>query len=320
MASEHVPSKQSAGRGARLRRAGLSAADSVARQGLKYPLMGPRQLARRATGGHDLAKVVGGKTVVVTGASSGIGEATARRFAAAGAEVVLVARRLEELERVAGEIRDAGGQATALPCDLAKREAIEALVETLLAEHDPVEIVINNAGRSIRRSIHESFDRFHDFERTMALNYFGPVALTLGLLPGMLERGSGQIINISTWGTQLPSPKYVAYASSKAALDAFSRGTDAELMGTGVALSTVHLPLVRTPMIAPAIKAYKGMPSLSADEAAGLIAEAAITRSPRVEPAFVTLGHLGDAVSARGTGLVMGTMQRAGVGPVTGKR
>lgn len=320
MASESVPSKRPVGPIGRVRRAGVDAVDAVARQGLKYPLMGPRQLARRAFGRHDLAKVVGGRTVVVTGASSGIGEATAMRFAAAGADVVLVARRADELQRVADAIIARGGSATPRVCDLAKREAIEDLVGVLLAEHDPVEIVINNAGRSIRRSIHESFDRFHDFERTMALNYFGPVALTLGVLPGMIERGSGQIINISTWGTQLPSPKYVAYASSKAALDAFSRGTDAELLGTGVTLSTVHLPLVRTPMITPALDAYKGMPSLSADEAAGLIAEAAITRSPRVEPAFVTLGHLGDAVSARGTGLVMGTMQRAGVGPVTSKR
>jgi NAD(P)-dependent dehydrogenase (short-subunit alcohol dehydrogenase family) len=242
------------------------------------------------------------------------------RFAQAGAHVVLVARRQEELERVQAAIEAAGGSASARVCDLSDRPSIELLVAALLAEEEPVEIVVNNAGRSIRRSILDSLDRFHDFERTMALNYYGPVALTLGLLPSMLERGSGQIINISTWGTQLPSPKYVAYAASKAALDAFSRGTDAELLGTGVTLSTVHLPLVRTPMITPALEAYKGMPSLSADEAAGLIAEAAISRSPRVEPAFVTLGHLGDAISARGTGLVMGGMQRAGVGPVTSKR
>ncbi|MEN0015541.1 MAG: SDR family NAD(P)-dependent oxidoreductase, partial [Solirubrobacteraceae bacterium] len=190
----------------------------------------------------------------------------------------------------------------------------------LLAEYGAVDILINNAGRSIRRPIVESFDRFHDFERTMALNYFGPVALTLGLLPAMLKQDRGQIINISTWATQMPSPQYVAYTSSKAALDAFTRGTAAELLGTGVALTSVHLPLVRTPMITPAIEAYRGMPSLSADEAAGLIAEAAVIRSSRIEPAFVTLGHVGDAISSRATDMVMGSMQRVGLGPVGRRR
>lgn len=304
----------------RIRGAALDLADAAARQGLKHPLLSPSRLARRVRGGDRLRDAVGGKTVVVTGASSGIGEATAKQFAAAGATVILVARRDEELARVQSEIAANGGVASTYTCDLSSREAIEALVGNLLTDFGVVDIVVNNAGRSIRRSIVDSFDRFHDFERTMALNYYGPVALTLGLLPAMLEQRSGQIINVSTWATQLPSPQYVAYTASKAALDAFTRGTAAEMLGTGVTLSSVHLPLVRTPMITPALDAYRGMPSLSADEAAGLIAEAAIVRTSRVEPAFVTLGHIGDALSARGTDLVMGAMAKAGMGPMNGPR
>ncbi|MBJ7470852.1 MAG: SDR family NAD(P)-dependent oxidoreductase, partial [Solirubrobacteraceae bacterium] len=288
----------------RLRGAALDLADSAVRQGLKHPLLSPGRVARRLRGVDSLREAVAGKTVVVTGASSGIGEATAMQFAAAGAHVLLVARREDELARVQTAIQARDGRADRYTCDLSDREAIAALVEQLLTEHGTVDILINNAGRSIRRSIVDSLDRFHDFERTMALNYYGPVALTLGLLPAMLAQNSGQVINISTWATQLPSPQYVAYTSSKAALDAFTRGTAAEMLGTGIALSSVHLPLVRTPMITPALEAYRGMPSLSAEEAAGLIAEAAIIRSSRVEPAFVTLGHIGDAVSSRGTDLV----------------
>lgn len=304
----------------RIRSAALDVADAAARQGLKHPLLSPSRIARRVRGRDSLREAVGGKTVVVTGASSGIGEATAKQFAAAGAKVILVARREDELARVQGELEAAGGEAASYTCDLSDRAAIEALVERLLAEQGTIDILVNNAGRSIRRSIVDSFDRFHDFERTMALNYYGPVALTLGLLPAMLEQKSGQIINVSTWATQLPSPQYVAYTSSKAALDAFTRGTAAEMLGTGVTLSSVHLPLVRTPMITPALDAYRGMPSLSADEAAGLIAEATIVRTSRVEPAFVTLGHIGDALSARGTDLVMGAMARAGLGPANGPK
>ena len=307
----------SARRPNRVRSAALDLADSAARQGLKRPLIGPSRVVRRVRGRDSLREAVAGKTVAITGASSGIGEAAAMRFAAAGAHVVLVARREAELARVQTAIEARDGVARSFTCDLSDREAIAVLVGELL-EDGGVDILVNNAGRSIRRSIVDSLDRMHDFERTMALNYYGPVALTLGLLPPMLERRDGQIINISTWATQLPSPQYVAYTASKAALDAFTRGTAAEMLGTGVTLSSVHLPLVRTPMITPALDAYRGMPSLSADEAAGLIAEAAVIRSSRVEPAFVTLGHVGDAVSSRGTDLVMGAMQRLGLGPQVG--
>lgn len=300
----------------RLRLAAAEAADGAIRQGLKHPLLSPVGIARRVLGTESLRRAVDGRTVVITGASSGIGEATARRFAAAGASVVLVARRTEELERVASEIREAGGEADFFSCDLSDRAAIDAFLAELVEAHPRIDIVINNAGRSIRRAITDSFDRFHDFERTMALNYYGPVAITLGLLPRMLDQGSGQIINISTWATQVPSPYYVAYTASKSALDAFTRGTAAELQGTGVTLTAVHLPLVRTPMIVPALDTHRGMPSLSADEAAQLIADAAIGRGSRVEPAIVSLAHIGDAVSGRATELVIGAMARSGVGPL----
>jgi NAD(P)-dependent dehydrogenase (short-subunit alcohol dehydrogenase family) len=312
---EHAVTKRRTG-AHRLRVAALDAADGAIRQGLKHPLLTPVGIARRIRGSESLRRAVQGRTVVITGASSGIGEATARQFAAAGANVVLVARRGDELARVAGEIRDAGGVADTFTCDLSDRTAIDLFLTELAAAHPRIDIVVNNAGRSIRRSVVDSLDRFHDFERTMALNYYGPVAITLGLLQGMLDQGGGQIINVSTWATQLPSPHYVAYTASKAALDAFTRGTAAELLGTGVSLTSVHLPLVRTPMITPALDAYRGMPSLSADEAAQLIADAAIGKGSRVEPAIVTLAHVGDAVSARGTDLVMGMMQRLGLGPV----
>ncbi len=313
---DHSVAARPRGPRARLKGAALDLADDAVRQGLKHPLIGPGRAVRRLFGADRLRDAVGGRTVVVTGASSGIGEATAYRFAHAGARVLLVARREEELARVAATITATGAEAHTYTCDLSEREAIEALTAELLADHGVVDILINNAGRSIRRSIVDSLDRFHDFERTMALNYYGPVALTLGLLPAMLAQDRGQIINISTWATQLPSPQYVAYTASKAALDAFTRGTAAEMLHTGVALTSVHLPLVRTPMITPALEAYRGMPSLSADEAAGLIAEAAVLRGSRVEPAFVTLGHIGDAVSSRGTDAVMGAMQKVGLGPV----
>lgn len=302
-----------------LRASASDLAGGVLRQGLKRPMPKAGRLLSALTGG-GLSGAVAGRTVLVTGASSGIGEATAHRLARAGARVQLVARREAELERVAIEIRAAGGEADWLVCDLSDRAAIEALVARLLAEDRAPEIVINNAGRSIRRSITDSFDRFHDFERTMAINYYGPVALTLGLLPTMLEAGYGQFVNISTWGTQLPSPQYVAYAASKSALDTFTRGTAAELLGTGVTLTTVHMPLVRTPMIAPALEAYRGMPSLSSDEAAGLIGEAIITRRPRIEPALVTIGHVGDALTSTLTDRIIGTMRSAGIGPVSAKR
>jgi NAD(P)-dependent dehydrogenase (short-subunit alcohol dehydrogenase family) len=272
-----------------------SLAERVGKAGVT-PAITPSRLLRRARA-RTLHDTLSGKLVVVTGGSSGIGEATARRFAGVGANVIVVARGAERLGEVARGIRADGGVAHAYPCDLSDLDAIGELVTRILAEHGPVDLLVNNAGRSIRRAVVDSFDRMHDYQRTMQINYFGPVALVLGLLPGMVERGSGQVINISTWGTQTTAPMFSAYVASKAALDAFSRSTNAELRTTGVKITTIHMPLVRTPMISPSQNVYRGVPSLSADEAAELVAEAVVTRPTRVQPAVAGAIHLIDAVT-----------------------
>jgi len=164
--------------------------------------------------GVDLPSPLRGKTVLITGASSGIGEATAVSVAELGAVPVLVARRAEELARVLAEIESRGGTAYAYPCDLADAASVDRLVAQVLEAHGAVDMLVNNAGRSIRRSLSISYDRPHDFERTMAINYFAPVRLILGLLPQMVERGSGHMVNVGTWGVQVKAPKFAAYIAS----------------------------------------------------------------------------------------------------------
>ncbi|ANH38631.1 Fatty acyl-CoA reductase [Nocardioides dokdonensis FR1436] len=198
-----------------------------------------------------------GSTVLITGASSGIGEATAYAAAAAGAHVLLVARRADELDRVAARVTEQGGRATAHPCDLTDASAVDALVAGLLAEHGHVDHLVNNAGRSIRRSLALSADRFHDVERTMAINFFAPVRLTMALLPSMRERGSGHVVNIVTWGVQLKAPKFSAYIASKTALDAWSRVAGRETWADGVTFTSMRFGLVATAMSAPT-EAYAG--------------------------------------------------------------
>jgi len=281
-----------------LRRRALSATDALARIGLSRPIEAPHR-SLRALLGREPDPDLSGKTVIVTGASSGIGEATAHRFARSGAHVVLVARRLAELERVAAAITADGGAATAISCDLSDSDAVTELGARIVADYGPIAVVVNNAGHSIRRSVTESFDRLHDFERTMAINYFGPVALTLAVLPSMVQAGKGRIVNVSTWGTRAPSPLFAAYTASKAAIDAFSRNANLDLVGTGVSVTAVHLPLVRTPMIAPVQSEYRGVPSLSADEAAGLVFRAASGHAGRVEPALVTAVAVADTVAGQ---------------------
>ena len=187
---------------------------------LQTPRARARRVLRRLTG--DGSSPLAGRTVLVTGASSGIGEATARAVAGRGATVLLVARRADELDRVRAAIEAAGGRAAAYPCDLTDGDAVDALVARVLADHGAVDYLVNNAGRSIRRSLHLSHDRFHDFERTMAVNYFGPVRLTMGLLPAMRAQRFGHVVNIVTWGVQMKAPKFAAYIASKAALDTWS--------------------------------------------------------------------------------------------------
>lgn len=213
-------------------------------------LQTPRARLRRLLGARGPSPLAG-RTVLVTGASSGIGEATAVAAAARGARVLLVARRAPELDRVAAEIEAAGGTVTTYPCDLADGEAVDALVKQVLQDHGAVDYLVNNAGRSIRRSLHLSYDRFHDFERTMAINYFAPVRLTMGLLPAMREQGFGHVVNIVTWGVQLRAPKFAAYIASKAALDTWSRIAGRETYGDNVTFTNMRFGMVRTDMVVP---------------------------------------------------------------------
>ncbi|MEZ5060011.1 MAG: SDR family NAD(P)-dependent oxidoreductase [Solirubrobacterales bacterium] len=204
---------------------------------------------------------------MVTGASSGIGKSAALKIADAGGIVLLVARTPEKLEETRQQILERGGVAHIHRCDLSDIDDIDRMAEEVLEQHGHVDVLINNAGRSIRRSIALSYDRFHDFERTMQLNYFGPVRTILRLLPTMRARRSGQIINVSSIGVQTNMPRFSAYVASKSALDAFSRCIASEIIDDNVHITTIHMPLVRTPMIAPT-KMYDRFPTITPDEAA----------------------------------------------------
>ena len=229
---------------------------------------------------HSLAGTVRGKVVVITGGSSGIGLAAAGRCADAGAKVVIVARDPDKLE-TAREQLATRGEVYAYPCDLSDYPACDELARKVLEDHGSVDVLVNNAGRSIRRSIDLSFDRFHDFERTMQLNYLGTVRLTMAILPSMLERGAGHIVNISSIGVLSNAPRFSGYVSSKAALEAWTRCAAAELADRGISFTIINMPLVRTPMIAPT-KIYEQMPVATPDEAADMVAEAIIDRPKRI--------------------------------------
>jgi NAD(P)-dependent dehydrogenase (short-subunit alcohol dehydrogenase family) len=241
--------------------------------------------------GRTLKEELGGKHVLITGASSGIGRATAVKVAAAGGVPLLVARNVEKLEEVRAEIVAAGGTAYVYAADIADMESVDRLVERVLADHRGVDMLVNNAGRSIRRSIALSYERFHDFERTMQLNYFGAVKLIIGLLPHMRERGFGHIVNISSIGVQTNPPRFSAYVASKAALDAFTRVVASEVVGDGVTFTTIHMPLVRTPMIAPT-KMYDAFPAITPDEAAEMICEALRSRPKHMGTRLGTFGEV----------------------------
>ena len=252
----------------------------------------------------SLNGTVGERTVLITGASSGIGAATARQIGAAGGTVLLVARTRDKLETVADEVKDAGGAAYVYPADLSDPDDVDRMAREVLDAHGRVDVLVNNAGKSIRRSINRSYDRFHDYQRTMQLNYFAPVKLILDLLPVMRERGSGHIVNISTMGLQVNTPRFAAYLASKAALDAFSRSIGPEIIGDGVHITTVYMPLVRTPMIAPT-KIYDRFPTLSPEEAGDMICEAIRKRPKRVTTALGNLGQLTYALAPGAQDLVV---------------
>ncbi|MFC7612974.1 SDR family oxidoreductase [Actinokineospora soli] len=256
--------------------------------------------ARRAESLH-------GRRVVITGASSGIGRATALKVAAAGGVPLLVARREAELEELRVEIAAQGGEAYAYPCDLTDGEAVDKMVQAMLAEQPSVDMLVNNAGRSIRRSVRLSYDRFHDYERAMAINYFAPVRLILALLPHMTERRFGHVVNVSSIGVQGIAPRFSAYVASKAALDYFSKIVATETHGAGITFTTVHMPLVRTPMIRPT-KIYDAFPAKSPDQAADMVLRA-LTERPKhigtptgylIQAAYAVAPGFVDAVAYQG--------------------
>ena len=229
----------------------------------------------------ELRERVSGRAVVITGASSGIGEALANRLGDAGAKVLLVARSADKLQEMQQGIEARGGAAFVYSADLSDVEDTERLITLILAEHAHVDVLVNNAGISIRRSVAKSYDRVRDFERTLALNFLGAVRLIMGFLPGMRAQKQGQILNVSTIGVQVNPPRYGAYIASKAALDAFSRVLGVEAHKDGVKVTTIYMPLVKTPMM-KSTTIYDAFPMRSAEQAVDLIVEGIIRQPKRV--------------------------------------
>ncbi len=259
-----------------------------------------RHLDPEALTEPNLRAILAGRVVLVTGASSGIGRAVAVQAAQHGAHVILVSRTREKLEELKAEIESEGGRAAVYPTDLSDLEACDRMARLVLADHGRVDILVNNAGRSIRRSLVNSLDRFHDFERTMRLNYFGAVKLILALVPGMRERRSGHIVNISSIGAQVYPPRFGAYVASKSALASLSRCIGPELADDGISMTNIHMPLVRTPMIAPT-GMYENFPTIDTDQAAEMVMQALLSRPPEVS---TRLGKLGEAVDTLSPGLL----------------
>jgi len=255
---------------------------------------------------RSLAGRVRGKVVVVTGASSGIGHATALKLGEAGAHVILVARGEEKLAATKAEIEALGGTAFSCTADIADMASCDALVARVTKEHGGCDYLVNNAGRSIRRSIVNSLDRFHDFERTMQLNYFGAIRLIMGFLPRMIERRSGHVINISSIGVLSNAPRFSAYVASKSALDAFAACAGSEFLDKNITFTTINMPLVRTPMIAPT-RMYENVPTLSPEEAAGLVVDAIVRRPVRIATRLGVFGAICHAVAPRLTQVLLNT-------------
>jgi short-subunit dehydrogenase len=253
---------------------------------------------------RSLTKSIDGKKILITGASSGIGAELARQIGDAGGEVILVSRTREKLEEIAKDVEERGGTAHVHPADLSDLEDIERMAKEVIDEHDGVDILVNNAGRSIRRSLERSYDRFHDYERTMQLNYFGALKLIMAFTPGMRERKKGHIINVSSIGVQTNTPRFSAYVASKSALDAFSRCVASEMAHDNVMITTVYMPLVRTPMIAPT-SIYDAFPTLSPEEAGQMICDAIIDKPKRVATKLGTFGQILYAVSPKTVDLIM---------------
>ena len=274
---------------------------------LLTPTARVRRVRRRLAG--DRTSPLVGKRVLVTGASSGIGEATALALADAGATLLLVARRETELERVRAAAEARGAVATTYVCDLTDPDAVDGLVTRVLAEHGGVDYLVNNAGRSIRRSLALSYDRFHDYERTMAVNYFGPVRLTLGLLPAMRAQGFGHVVNIGTWGVQMKAPKFSAYIASKTALDTWSRIAGRETYADGVTFTNIRFGLVRTPMVVPA-PGYEGRRTLTPEQAALRVVRALEDRPVTVDNLVARVGEAFNILAPRLSDALMNRYDR----------
>jgi NAD(P)-dependent dehydrogenase (short-subunit alcohol dehydrogenase family) len=259
---------------------------------------------------RSLSGAIGGMVVLITGASSGIGKATAIKCGAAGAEVLLVARTPEKLEETKREIEEGGGIAHIHQCDLSDIPDVERMANEVVEQHGRVDVLVNNAGRSIRRSVELSYERFHDFERTMQLNYFGALRLILSLLPVMrkrtMGRKGGHVINVSSIGVQTHTPRFSAYVASKAALDAWSRCVASEVIDDGVHITTIYMPLVRTPMIAPT-KMYDAFPTITPDEAADLICDAMIRKPKKVATRLGNFGELLYNVAPKASDAILNT-------------
>jgi len=268
----------------------------------------PRSRLRRLVRRGDPSPVAG-RVVLVTGASSGIGEATALAVGRLGATVLLVARRADDLDRVRARIVDEGGRAAAYPCDLTDGAAVDSLVERVLADHGAVDYLVNNAGRSIRRSLHLSYDRPHDFERTMAINYFGPVRLTLGLLPAMRQQRFGHVVNVLSWGVQLKAPKFSAYLASKSALDTWSRIAGRETWSENVTFTNMRFGLVHTDMVVPT-ESFEDRRGLTAEQAAAKVVRALEDRPVVVGTAAGYVGEVLNLVAPRLSDALMARYDR----------
>jgi NAD(P)-dependent dehydrogenase (short-subunit alcohol dehydrogenase family) len=261
---------------------------------------------------RSLKGTVGGKVVLVTGGSSGIGLSAACRFAEAGAITIICGRGEDKLAAAVKEIRDFAGKDTKVfsySVDIADEASCAEFVQKLQAEHGGVDFLINNAGRSIRRAIESSYDRFHDFERTMQLNYFGSLRVTMGLLPGMVAKKKGHIVNISSISVLVNAPRFSAYVASKAALDAWTACASSEFADQGITFTTVNMPLVRTPMTAPT-KIYESMPLLMPEEAAAMVIQACIEKPVRVATRLGIFGEVLHAAAPRITQIIMNTTFR----------
>jgi NAD(P)-dependent dehydrogenase (short-subunit alcohol dehydrogenase family) len=258
---------------------------------------------------RSLKGTVAGKVVLVTGGSSGIGLAAAHKFAEAGAVTVICGRDQDKLDEACKEAKDKGYQFIAYAADIADMADADRFIQLLIANHGGVDFLINNAGRSIRRAIEGSYDRFHDFERTMQLNYFGCLRVTMGLLPGMVAKRKGHVVNISSIGVLTNAPRFSAYVASKAALDAWTRCASSEFADQGISFTTINMPLVRTPMIAPT-QIYKNVPTLAPEEAADMIAQACIFKPVRIATRLGVTGQVLHAFVPRVAQIVMNTSFR----------